>query len=208
MEKKKKTNKNEPTKSNQAKIIKKYERRWVKPTVIALVLILVPIALFFSVNGVVIHKAMTDYNATIGDVSTLLQRDDPNTFFKETPNETKDPIAKNNELLPSGPVLISFYLRHCKYCEAAHSTVEKEIKAFTEEHPDQAERIVYVDVRSPFGKELVSKYKVQGAASILLLDGEFNSLTYMASDTPNGIVVEKDAIHNSFTQLATRISDK
>lgn len=203
MGKKKKSNE-----LNQAKIIKKYERRWIKPTIITLVLILVPIALFFSVNGVVIHKAMTDYNATIGDVSTLLQRDDRDTFFEETPNKTKDPIAKNNESLPSGPILISFYLRHCKYCEAAHSTVEKEIKAFTEEHPDEDNRIVYVDVRSAFGKELVSKYKIQGAASILLLDGEFNSLTYMASDTPNGIVVEKDAIHNTFTQLATRVSDK
>lgn len=153
----------------QNTIIKKYERRWVKPTVITLIIILIPLFFFGLKHGSTVVKAISDYDASINETMTLIGRKDKEMFFENTPKQGVHPIVSSEKELPEKPVLIAFYLLHCPYCEMAKPSIEKERLRLIDQYDSIDDQFIYVNVQSSLGKQLIHKYNVTGASSMLLL---------------------------------------
>lgn len=191
-------------KEKQSDIIKEYEQRWKKPIVIILLVLFTPPLYFGIRHGPTVISAMTNYDASIAEGYTLSKRDDKEVFYDNTPKPGTDPVLSSTSELPDGPILIDFYLKHCPYCEAAHSSFEKKRQEFIKEHPEEKERVFYVDVTSPLGKELIHKHDVMGAASMLLLNGDQAEVLPSAeNNAEKGIVPVNKNIDQAFETLET-----
>lgn len=158
--------------------MKEFERRWVKPTVFFIVLIVIPLGLFGYEYLPTTIKAMNNYGASPSEAWTAARRNDKKNYFEHTPNKKDHPIIYTESELPENPVLIAFYLQHCPYCEEASPVIESYRQQILEKYPKQKEKVVYVDVKSPIGQKLIHKYDVMGASSLLLLaeDPDDNTL--------------------------------
>ncbi|WP_162930803.1 hypothetical protein [Lactococcus allomyrinae] len=62
----------------------------------------------------------------------------------------------------SKPQFIILYKVGCPYCNAAHQTIEQEIKDLPRA------QVHFVEVRSHLGKQLVQRYQVQKAHTIIV----------------------------------------
>lgn len=195
-----------PKEKKKLSAIEKYERRWIKPTVITLIVLALPFIYLGLRHGPTVVTAMTQYDASFKESVELTRRDDKDYFYNNTPKVGKHPIAKEKSDLPKGPVLISFYLKHCPYCEAAHGPFEEQRRSFIEDYPEYKDRVVYVDVTSPLGQDLIRKYDVNAAASLLVVDGEHSELLPSAGNDPEiGIAPNYENIVHSFEKLLERL---
>lgn len=194
--------------ANKPDPIREYEQRWIKPTLIGLGVLILPLLVAGLFIGPIMVNAVTEYDASIGEAFSLVQRNDKESFYENTPKPDQDPIVKTEDALPDGPVLIAFYLKHCPYCETSHSTIEAQREAFMEQYPDYKENIVYVDVTSPLGLKLVHDYNVMGAASVMVLNGEEHDLWASAGNDQNTgeRITEYDNIDEAFATMKKAVS--
>lgn len=149
--------------------IKQYERRWIKPTLITLLIIGLPI-LFFSVRyGSNVVQAMTQHDASFSTALHAARRPDTDYYFESTPNVNRDNVITTAEELPDEPVLVVFYLHHCPYCEVAFQSIQHNKELLRDEYENIDDNLVYVEVTTPLGVELTREYGIEVSSTILLL---------------------------------------
>jgi len=198
---------NKPSKSDET--IRKYQRRWIKPTVITLTVLLIPILIFFGIHAKTIATASSNYNSDAGEIWTLIKRNDKKRFFENTPNSEDHVIATTKEDLPEKPYIIAFYLQHCAYCEAAHNEIEQLHQQLLEKYPDVKTPVVHIDVKSPIGKELIHEYDVTAASSLMLMaeNEEENMLVISGTQGAYGEpMANSDEIFRIFKELDSHLA--
>ena len=89
-------------------------------------------------------------------------------------------------------VNLVFYKQGCPYCKAGKQAVVA--AAAKNNYPT-----FYIDVESSEGQELVEKYQVKKAATVLIVrDGEVTSYLYAKRDDHGKILVDSEKIKEAF----------
>lgn len=163
-----KDTKQTPT-EKKSDVIRQYERRWIKPTLITLLIIGLPLLFFGFKYGPNTVRAMSQHDAPFNVALHAARRSDSSEYFENTPHVDRDPIITTAEELPDGPTLVLFYLHHCPYCEVAYQATRHNRELLEDKYGDLGNQLVYVEVNSPLGMQLLSEHDIQVASSMLLL---------------------------------------
>lgn len=158
--------------SKNDQIIRKLQRRWIKPTVITLLIIIIPILVFIGINGKTIVTAMTQYKSSVSEATTLIKRKDKTKFFETTPNINDHPVAQTESDLPQKPYLIAFYMQHCPYCEVSHSKIENNRQLLLEKYENSKTPVVYIDIKKPLGQKIARENEINVASTMMLVAAE------------------------------------
>lgn len=196
------------TTNQKNKALRKYERRWVKPTIITTIIVLIPLMLVAFFKGPTIVRAINNHNASFSEAWRVTQREDTGEYFANTPNSKTDPIVTSeSDIDQSEPNLILFFLHHCPYCEAGHPYVEGRRQEFVENYPEYADNVFYMDVAKGYGKELVQEYNVQASSTMMILNNGEATLNPYADMGSNGIMQQEDNIAETFEQFESLLTE-
>lgn len=162
------TKKKEKTKP-KSNVIRDLERRWIKPTIITIIIILLPVLFLGLKWGPSATRAMSEHNAPFSAAIRAARRPDKQSYFENTPNVKTDNIISTEEELPDKPVLIAFYLHHCPYCEVSYPSIKYNLGLLETKYKDMDVPHVHVEVNSPLGVKLRREHNIQVASTMLLL---------------------------------------
>ena len=193
--------------SKTDKILREYQRRWIKPTVITLLIILLPILTFGLYHSKTIINARSNYNSNTEEIWQLIKRDNKQKFFDNTPNYNDHVIAETQNDLPPKPYLVAFYMQHCPYCEVVHDSIKHNEEQIKEIYPSIETPVVYVDVKSPIGQELIHEHEVMAASSLMLIaeDESDNMLVMSGTQGPLG---EPSANKSEILKIFQKLDDQ
>lgn len=197
------------TESKNDRILRKYQRRWIKPTVFTILLIIIPFLLFGLYHSKTIITATSEHNASAGEVWELIKRNDKVSYFDKTPNNKTHTIAETESDLPEKPYIIAFYLQHCPYCEAAHDNIRYNEKQLVEKYPNIKTPVVYIDVKSPIGQELIHEHQVMAASSLMLMADDESENMLVISGTQGDLgqpIDNKNEIMRIFKELDEQLA--
>lgn len=159
---------------------------------IVLVMIVI-IGVIGSIYGPTVVKSVKDYDSDFKEVRYLLKRNDKDYFFNHTPNNKEHPIIENESELPNKPILIILYRQHCNMCEVATDSIKGYTEQLNEKYDTDilGRNIVYVNLKSPLGEQLIEEYSIERASAMLLLKNDYDqhTLLYRGETDSSGITV-------------------
>ena len=188
---------------------KQNTKKWYKSPVSYVLFLTIPLMYYLISNSLVFIKAVSHYDADIGEAFTLVKRSDKDYFYDNTPNIESYPIVSTKEeldALGNDPLLINFYKIHCPYCEISHESFEKTRQDFIKKYPEYADRVVYVMTKSDIGQELIYAHNIPVAASMLLLDSDNGTVLDSSQTTEKGIVAHDKNIRHAFDTLTVKLT--
>lgn len=154
--------------------------------------------------GVFSIYATNKYKATIPEVLKLYTKEDSKEAKQNTPTPADNKILTDIKDV-SAPMMLLLYKVNCPYCEALHPVLEENIKNIDDTNIKN--NIVYVNVESPVGKQIVEKYDVDVAATIITIDKDGNNINYTpANKVNNQFVVDEDYTNSIFETYKTEFS--
>lgn len=127
---------------------------------------------------------------------TLNWKENNSYFFdskisQELPKETDEAEQKRTLKIPS---LYIFYRIGCPYCNGAHEAIQEQYSALTSK---QKEHVAFVNVETEMGHELVIKYNVSIAHTIVYVDKNNNHFSYDENESKHG----KDLVKPNNSQI-------
>ena len=174
--------KNKEKSKPKSNVIRDLERRWIKPTIITILIILLPLLFLGFKWGPSATKAMSEHNAPFSAAIHAARRPDKKSYFENTPNVKSDNIISTEEELPDKPVLIAFYLHHCPYCEVSYPAIKHNLELLESKYKTIDVPLVHVEVNSPLGVKLRHEHNIQVASTMLLLaEHESDNIVFVSS---------------------------
>lgn len=173
-----------------------------KQIIIVALIGLIIAGILFLTGGTI--YATHKYAATIPEVYKLYTKDNSKLAKSRTPNIVDNIILTDIDQVKE-PMLLLMYKVNCPYCEALHPILESNVNEITDKKIKK--NIAYVNVESKLGKELVKKYNIEVAATIVLIQKDGTVINYTPADKIDGkFVVDEDYTKSIFKAYAAEFS--
>ncbi|MDR2833963.1 MAG: thioredoxin family protein [Streptococcaceae bacterium] len=115
-----------------------------------------------------------------GIVALTVNRNNTSTNFKETPDLKATYMQAVDD---KQDILLVFYKHGCPLCETGFPAVEDKIKQVGELKDNQS--VLFVDLESDFGKELVSKYDITRTSTLVVIHEGLASENFFYAEETN-----------------------